>query len=97
VRFSSHRGKALTMNRGYRVLVAERIDPAWSAWLHNLVIIHNKDGSTALVGVVDDCEMLLSVLVKLIELGATLIGVEPVCASCRPVEVESLLGKEMYK
>jgi hypothetical protein len=81
------------MNRYYRVLVAEQIDPAWSAWLHNLTIIHNDDGSTALVGLVDDCEMFLSALSKLIAIGATLLAVDSVSAMSIQVESEQLSGK----
>ncbi len=76
------------MSRCYRVQVAERLDPAWSAWLHELIIHHNCDGSTLLVGVVTDHAALVEVLINIVAIGATLTALEPVSTRLWSVQVE---------
>lgn len=85
------------MSKLYRVQVAEQLDPAWSAWLHNLTIRHHHDGSTRLVGRVADHETLVKVLVKVVALGATLVALEPVRAVGEAVVVEFSCNQNVEK
>lgn len=64
------------MQSRYCLRVAEAVDPAWAAWLGNLTVMRNADGTTTLSGFFADQEMLLQLLAKVGELGMTLLSVE---------------------
>ncbi len=66
------------MMNHYRLIIEESLDPAWAAWLGELTLSRNKDGTTALDGKIDQQNQLLRLLNKLQDLGVTLIAVEPV-------------------
>jgi hypothetical protein len=56
--------------------VAETLDPAWAAWLDEITLKHNADGSTTLSGRFANQERLFQLLSKIGELGMTLLAVE---------------------
>ncbi|MEZ4867810.1 MAG: hypothetical protein R3C14_41170 [Caldilineaceae bacterium] len=66
------------MTSWYCLRVAETVDPAWGAWLDQLTLTHNADGSTTLTGHFANQERLLQLLHKMGELGMTLLAVETV-------------------
>ena len=57
------------------VRVKGQIDRDWSAWLGDMTIVHSKDGSTFLSGVIDDQAALFGLLSRLSSLGFQLISV----------------------
>ena len=56
-----------------QITVAEHLDPAWSGWLGELRI-HHTDRGSVLSGSVADQAALYDVIVKLRDLGATLVA-----------------------
>jgi hypothetical protein len=61
---------------GYRLRVDGHLDDHWSAWFGDLTLTHESDGTTSLSGVVPDQAALHGLLVKVRDLGVTLISVE---------------------
>ena len=59
----------------YQIRVAGHLDPTWSAWFDGLSIIHQPNGDTLLVGPIVDQAALHGVLLKVSDLGLTLIAV----------------------
>jgi hypothetical protein len=62
----------------YRVRVDGHLDRHWSAWLGDLTLTHQDDGTTTLVGPVTDQAQLHGLLTQIRDLGTTLISVEAV-------------------
>jgi hypothetical protein len=60
----------------YRVRIRGHLDPAWSSWLHGLVIVQEQDGTTTLTGPLVDQAALYGLLNRLRDLGGTLLAVE---------------------
>jgi hypothetical protein len=60
----------------YQIKVEGHLNPTWSAWFEELTLTHDPDGSTLLSGVVIDQAALHGVLVKIRDLGLTLIAVQ---------------------
>jgi hypothetical protein len=54
------------------------LDERWSDWFGGLTLIHQNDGTTTLRGAVTDQAELHGLLIKVRDLGATLISVTPV-------------------
>ena len=61
---------------GYRLRVDGHLDDHWSAWFGDLTLTHQNDGTTSLSGVVSDQAELHGMLMKVRDLGVTLISVE---------------------
>lgn len=61
----------------YEVRVAGHVDPHWSAWF-GTDVVHDADGTTVLRGAVADQAALHGLLVKVRDLGATLLAVRAV-------------------
>jgi hypothetical protein len=61
---------------GYLVRVRGHLDPHWSAWFGDFTLIHEVDGTTTLSGIVADQAELHGMLVKVRDLGVTLVSVE---------------------
>ena len=66
---------------GYRLRVDGHLDQHWSAWFGNLTVTHESDGTTSLSGFVPDQAALHGLLMKVRDLGLTLISVEVIDAS----------------
>jgi hypothetical protein len=60
---------------GYRLRVAGHLDYHWSAHFGDLILTHEKDGTTSLTGVVSDQAELHGLLTRIRDLGVTLISV----------------------
>ncbi len=61
----------------YEILVKGRLDAAWSDWFDHFEIVYHE-GDTLLTGPVTDQSALLGMLLKLHDLGLTVITVNPV-------------------
>jgi hypothetical protein len=60
----------------YELRVDGHLDDHWTAWFDDLTLIRENDGTTTLRGLVPDQAALHGLLVKVRDLGATLISVE---------------------
>ena len=60
----------------YQLRVLGRLDAHWSAWLDNLTLATQDDGTTTLTGMVQDQSQLHGLLDKIRDLGVILIRVE---------------------
>ena len=65
---------------GYRLRVEGHLDDHWSAWFGGLTLTHERDGATSLSGAVSDQAELHGLLMKVRDLGVTLISVEVIDA-----------------
>ena len=61
---------------GYIVRIAGHLDAHWSAWFGDFTLTREPDGTTTLRGVVADQAELHGLLVKVRDLGVTLLSVE---------------------
>ena len=60
----------------YKIFVQGYLDQGWSEWFDGWTIEHREDGSTMLMGTVPDQTALHGVLVKIRNLGLTLISLK---------------------
>jgi hypothetical protein len=60
----------------YELQVEGHLDEHWSSWFGGLTLVHERDGTTTLSGVVTDQAELHGLLAKVRDLGATLISVK---------------------
>ena len=76
--FSSTQHHRLTQpsTRIYQFRVESHLNPAWSTWFEDLTLSHEPDGTTCLTGQVEDQEALHGILIKIRDLGLTLISVQ---------------------
>ena len=61
---------------GYRLRVSGHLDQRWSTWFDDLILTREGDGTTSLSGAVTDQAELHGLLMKIRDLGITLISVE---------------------
>ena len=61
---------------GYRLRVDGHLDQRWSAWFDDLTLTREGDGTTSLSGAVADQAELHGLLMKIRDLGITLISVD---------------------
>ncbi len=61
---------------GYIVRVAGHLDPHWTAWFGDFALTRESDGTTTLRGAVADQAELHGLLVKVRDLGVTLLSIE---------------------
>ena len=59
----------------YRIRVKDHLDRNWSQWFEGLTITHEPNGETVMAGPVRDQAALFGVLMKVRDLGLTLISV----------------------
>ena len=59
----------------YRIRVQGHLDQRWSAWFDDLTVTRESDGTTSLSGAVTDQAELHGLLMKIRDLGITLISV----------------------
>jgi hypothetical protein len=60
---------------GYRLRVEGHLEQRWSAWFDDLTVTRESDGTTSLSGDVSDQAELHGLLMKIRDLGITLISV----------------------
>lgn len=60
----------------YVIRVKGHLDPFWQTWFENLAITHEDDGTTLLSGPIEDQAALYGVLVKMRNLGLTLLSLK---------------------
>ncbi len=63
------------MSPFYRIRVQGYLDIAWSDWFEDLTVTHEPNGETMLAGPVRDQAALFGLLIKVRDLGLTLISV----------------------
>jgi hypothetical protein len=68
----------------YQLRVDGHLDVRWSAWFGDLTLTQEADGTTSFTGVVSDQAELHGLLIKIRDLGVTLISV----AVIDPAKVE---------
>jgi hypothetical protein len=59
----------------YRIRLKERLDQRWSDWLGGLMVVHEANGETVLIGEMVDQAALYGLLSKVRDLHLTLISV----------------------
>jgi hypothetical protein len=62
------------MSPRYELRIGGHLDEHWSAWFDDLTLSPNDDGTTTLCGTVPDQAALHGLLVKVRDLGLTLIS-----------------------
>jgi hypothetical protein len=60
----------------YVIRVKGHLDTFWQAWFENLLITHERDGTTLLSGSIKDQAALYGILCKMRDLGLTLLSLE---------------------
>jgi len=60
----------------YQFQVEGQLNPAWSEWFEDLTLTHEASGNTILTGPIPDQAALHGVLIKIRDLGLTLITVK---------------------
>ena len=60
----------------YIIRVKGHLDPFWQEWLDHLSITHQSDGTTLLSGSIKDQAALYGILIKMRDLGLTLLSLE---------------------
>ena len=77
----------------YHIRVKGHLDPSWSAWLDDLTITNEANGDAVIAGPIVDQAALHGVLIKVSDLGLTLLAINPVAAGDgnddRPVRGEA--------
>lgn len=63
--------------RVYTIRIQGHLSTRWADWFDGMAIIHQPDGVTTLEGVVIDQASLFGLLLKIRDLGISLIAVEP--------------------
>lgn len=62
----------------YRIRIRSYLDNHWVSWFDGMTIQHEANGETILSGSMPDQAALFGTLMKIRDLGLTLIAVEPV-------------------
>ncbi len=68
----------MTVQRFYTIRIQGHRDPGWSDRLQDLTIAHDPDGLTVLAGPLRDQAALFGVLIKIRDLGLTLVSVNQI-------------------
>jgi hypothetical protein len=64
----------------YHIHIQGYLDPQWADWFDNMILTHNRDGTTTLAGPVVDQSALYGLLDKLRDLGLQLVAVNRIGA-----------------
>jgi hypothetical protein len=64
--------------QGYQIRLEGHLNGAWSGWLDGMTVVHEEDGTTVLTGPVADQPALFGLLVKIRDLGLTLLSLQRV-------------------
>jgi hypothetical protein len=70
---------------GYELRIGRHLDDHWAAWFEDLALTRETDGTTTLRGPVTDQAALHGLLMKIRDLGATLISVRALDGSGDPI------------
>lgn len=65
----------------YTLLVDGHLDHDWSPWFDDLTLTHNDNGTTSLSGALSDQAQLHGLLIKIRDLGLTLIALDVIDVS----------------
>ena len=76
----------------YTIRVQDHLEPFWQARFDNLVIAHEGDDTTVLSGLVPDQAALYGILVKMRDLGLTLLSLEASVPSQPSTDEQSAKG-----
>ncbi len=68
------------MAERYHIRVKGHLDPSWSVWFDDLTITNEANGDAVIAGPIVDQAALHGVLIKVRDLGLTLLGVSLVAA-----------------
>ena len=63
------------MADAYQIRIRGHLDPAWSCWFDGLTVVHQADGDTLRAGPVVDQAALHGILIRVRDLGLTLLAV----------------------
>ena len=74
---------------GYQVRIDGHLDQRWSAWFDDLTLTRESDGTTSLSGAVTDQAELHALLMKIRDLGITLISVDVIDPPDKATPVKS--------
>ena len=64
--------------QNYRIRIRRHMDDTWETWFEGLTIQHLANGETVLTGLIQDQAALFGTLMKIRDLGLTLLALEPV-------------------
>ena len=67
--------KGLAENQIYTIRIKGHLDHGWSEWLGHVSIKHEEDGTTVLTGQVSDPPAMYGLLIKLRDLGLSLVSI----------------------
>jgi hypothetical protein len=59
----------------YQIRIREKLDDCWASRFHGLSMAHEEDGTTVLTGSIPDQAALHGLLIKMRDLGLTLLSV----------------------
>ena len=76
----------------YQLRVEGHLDQYWAPWFGDLTLIQESDGTTSLTGVISDQAELHGMLIKIRDLGVTLISVALVEPATRVDPRSELFG-----
>jgi hypothetical protein len=65
------------MMQYYEIRVKGHLDPSWSDWFDEMMIIHEDTGETLLAGMLADQAALHGLLTRVRDLGIPLVSVNP--------------------
>jgi hypothetical protein len=77
------------MAERYNIRVKGHLDPSWSAWFDDLTITNEANGEAVLAGPIVDQAALHGVLIKVRDLGLTLLGVSLVAADGAEADLQA--------
>jgi hypothetical protein len=70
----------------YVIRVKGHLDTFWQEWFEHLLITHDGDGTTLLSGPIQDQAALYGILIKMRDLGLTLLSLEASAPIRQPEE-----------
>ena len=71
----------------YRIRIRSYLDNRWESWFEGLAIQPGDQGETSLTGRLPDQAALFGTLMKIRDLGLTLISVEPIASETDSCEL----------
>lgn len=85
------------MTDTYRIRVREHLDDRWSDWLGGLAVERQENGTTVLVGPVVDQAALYGVIIRIRDLGLSLLSVATGTAGAADTAAVNVLGTLLLK
>ncbi len=81
----------------YVIRVKGHLDPFWQEWFEHLSITHERDGTTLLSGQIRDQAVLYGILIKMRDLGLTLLELSTSAPIKPPEEWAALLTAALHR